>query len=59
MTEDQLLRFVQSAINGFQDVKSATVIFIDPQQVYDRVNRKGLLVKMSNMAGFSNGFNLS
>ena len=48
-TEDQLFRFVQSAIDGFQDGKSTTAIFIDLQQAYDRVWRKGLLVKMSNM----------
>ena len=48
-TEDQLFRFVQSTIDGFQDGKSTTAIFIDFQQAYDRVWRKGLLIKMSNM----------
>ena len=48
-TEDQLFRFVQSTMDGFQDGKSTTAIFIDLQQAYDRVWRKGLLMKMSNM----------
>ena len=48
-TEDQLFRFVQSTIDGFQDGKSTTAVFIDLQQAYDRVWRKGLLMKMNNM----------
>ena len=48
-TEDQLFRFVQSTIDGFQDGRSTTAVFIDLQQAYDRVWRKGLLMKMNNM----------
>ena len=42
-TEDQLFRFV---LNGFQKGQTTTAIFIDLQQVYDRVWRIGLLMKM-------------
>ena len=48
-TEDQLFRFVQSTIDGFQDGRSTTAVFIDLQQAYDRVWRKGLLMKMNNI----------
>ena len=48
-TEDQLFRFVQSTIDGFQNGKSTIAVFIDLQQAYDRVWRKGLLIKMRNM----------
>ena len=48
-TEDQLFRFVQSTIDGFQRGESTTAVFIDLQQAYDRVWRKGLLMKMSNI----------
>ena len=48
-TEDQLFRFVQSAIDGFQKGQNTTAIFIDLQQAYDRVWRKGLLMKMGNI----------
>ena len=36
-TEDQLFRFVQSAIDGFQKGQTTTAVFIDLQQAYDRV----------------------
>ena len=36
-TDDQLFRFVQSAIDGFQKGQTTTAIFIDLQQAYDRV----------------------
>ena len=48
-TEDQLFRFVQSTIDGFQQSKHTSAVFIDLQQAYDRVWRKGLLMKMGNM----------
>ena len=48
-TEDQLFRFIQSTLDGFQAGKTTTAVFIDLQQAYDRVWRKGLLIKMSNM----------
>ena len=47
--EDQLFRLTQSAIDGFQEGKSTVAVFIDLQQAYDRVWRKGLLIKMHNM----------
>ena len=48
-TEDQLFRFIQNTLDGFQAGKTTTAVFIDLQQAYDRVWRKGLLIKMSNM----------
>ena len=48
-TEDQLFRFVQSTIDGFQKGQNTTAVFIDLQQAYDRVWRKGLLMKMSDI----------
>ena len=48
-TEDQLFRFVQSTMDGFQQGKHTAAVFIDLQQAYDRVWRKGLLIKMRNM----------
>ena len=48
-TEDQLFRFVQSTMDGFQQGKHTSAVFIDLQQAYDRVWRKGLLMKMMNM----------
>ena len=48
-TEDQLFRLVQNVIDGFQSQKNTTAVFIDLQQAYDRVWRKGLLMKMSKL----------
>ena len=48
-TEDQLFRLIQNVIDGFQEGKSTTAVFIDLKQAYDRVWRKGLLIKMSRM----------
>ena len=48
-TEDQLFRFVQRTIDGFQEGKNTVAVFVDLQQAYDRVWRKGLLIKMMNM----------
>ena len=48
-TEDQLFRLAQNVIDGFQDSKSTTAVFIDLQQAYDRIWRKGLLIKMKKM----------
>ena len=48
-TEDQLFRFVQSTIDGFQRGQHTTAVFIDLQQAYDRVWRKGLLMKMDKI----------
>ena len=48
-TDDQLFRFVQDTIDGFQNQKHTTAIFIDLQQAYDRVWRQGLFMKMSKL----------
>ena len=48
-TEDQLFRFVQSTMDGFQQGKHTSAVFIDLQQAYDRVWRKGILMKMVNI----------
>ena len=48
-TEDQLFRFTQRVLDGFQEGKQTTAIFIDLQQAYDRVWRLGLFQKMQNM----------
>ena len=55
-TEDQLIRFIQNTLDGFQASKTTTAVFIDLQQAYDRVWRKGLLIKMSNMGVHGNMF---
>ncbi|GFR92890.1 reverse transcriptase-like protein, partial [Elysia marginata] len=44
--EDQLFRLSQKVIDGFQKKKNTTAVFVDLQQAYDRVWRKGLLWKM-------------
>ena len=48
-TEDQLFRLCQDIQDGFQDSKQTTAVFIDLQQAYDQVWRKGLLLKMQRM----------
>ena len=48
-TEDQLFRLTQRVIDGFQRGEQTTAVFVDLQQAYDRVWRKGLLLKMQNM----------
>ena len=48
-TEDQLFRLVQSIQDGFQEGHSTTAVFVDFQQAYDRVWRKGLLLKMQRL----------
>ena len=45
-TDDQLFRLSQKIIDGFHEEKSTTAIFVDLKQAYDRVWRKGLLLKM-------------
>ena len=47
--EDQLFRLSQKVIDGFHDKKSTTAVFVDLQQAYDRVWRKGLLFKMQTL----------
>ena len=53
-TEDQLFRFTQRVLDGFQEGKQTSAIFIDLQQAYDRVWRTGLFQKMQNMGIKSN-----
>ena len=48
-TEDQLFRLVQSIQDGFQQGTATTAVFVDFQQAYDRVWRKGLLLKMQRL----------
>ena len=45
-TDDQLFRLSQQIIDGFHKEKSTTAVFVDLKQAYDRVWRKGLLLKM-------------
>ena len=47
-TEDLLFRMTQQIIDGFNQKKSTVGIFVDLQQAYDRVWRKGLFIKMQN-----------
>ena len=48
-TEDQLFRLIQSVQDGLQERNSTTAVFVDFQEAYDRVWRKGLLLKMQRM----------
>ena len=48
-TGDQLFRLVQSTLQGFKEGKHTFGVFVDPQQAYDKVWRKGLLIKMLRM----------
>merc|ERR1712105_556422 len=43
---DQLFRLTQSVIDGFQEKKDTAAVFIDLQQAYDKIWRKGLFFKM-------------
>ena len=47
-TEDQLFRLSQRIIDGFQRGEQTTAVFVDLQQAYDRVWKKGLLLKLQN-----------
>ena len=53
-TEDQLFRFTQKVLDGFQEGKQTSAVFIDLQQAYDGVWRTGLFQKMQNMGIKSN-----
>ena len=48
-TDDQLFRLTQKVIDGFHKEESTTAIFVDLQEAYDRVWRKGLLYKMQEV----------
>ena len=48
-TEDQLFRLSQRIIDGFQKKEQTTAVFVDLQQAYDRVWKKGLLLKLQKM----------
>ena len=45
-TTDQLFRMSQRILDGFQRKQHTTAVFVDLKQAYDRVWRKGLLLKM-------------
>ena len=47
-TEDLLFRMTQQIIDGFHQKKTTVGIFVDLQQAYDRVWRKGLFIKMQD-----------
>ena len=47
-TEDQLFRLSQRILDGFQKKQHTTAVFVDLKQAYDRVWRRGLLLKMKN-----------
>ena len=48
-TEDQLFRLVQSILKGCKEGKHTFDVLVDLQQAYDKVWRKGLLIKMLRM----------
>ena len=48
-TTDQLFRMSQRIIDGFQKKQHTTAVFVDLKQAYDRVWRKGLLLKMKTV----------
>ena len=48
-TEDQLFRLVQGVQQGFKEGKHTFGVFVDLQQAYDKVWRKGLLIKMQRL----------
>ena len=48
-TEDQLFKLTQNIQDGFQEAKHTVAVFVDLQQAYDRVWRKGLLMKMMDL----------
>ena len=56
-TVDQLFRLTQRIHDGFQSKKHTLGVFVDLQQAYDRVWRKGLLVKLNNMGIHGNLYN--
>ena len=56
-TEDQLFRLSQRILDGFQRKEHTTAIFVDLQQAYDRVWRKGLLLKMRESGVHGNLYN--
>ena len=48
-TVDQLFRLTQKVHDGFQRKQHTLAVFVDLQQAYDRVWRKGLLMKLQDM----------
>ena len=56
-TEDQLFRITQRILDGFQKEEHTAAVFIDLQQAYDRVWRKGLFLKMQNLGIKGNLYN--
>ena len=56
-TVDQLFRLTQKVHDGFQGKKHTLAVFVDLQQAYDRVWRKGLLMKLKDMGVHGNLYN--
>ena len=56
-TEDLLFRMTQRIIDGFHKEKSTVGIFVDFQQAYDRIWRKGLFIKMQDCGIHGNLYN--
>ena len=54
-TEDQLFWLTQRILDGFQNLQRT--VFIDLQQAYDRVWRKGLFLKIQNLGIGGNLYN--
>ena len=48
-TEDQLFTLTQKVIDGFHEKEHTAAVFVDLKQAYDRVWRKGLLLKMKRI----------
>ena len=48
-TEVQLLYLTQRIHDAFQEKKHTLAVFVDLQQAYDRVRRKGLLMKLEQL----------
>ena len=56
-TEEQLFRLCQNIQDGFQEKTQTTAVFVDLKQAYDRVWRKGLLLKMQRLGIKGNLYN--
>ena len=56
-TEDVMFRITQRIIDGFHSKKTTVGVFVDLQQAYDRVWRKGLFTKMQDMGIHGNLYN--
>ena len=48
-TGDQLLRLSQAVLNGYQEQKDTTVVFVKLRQVHNKVSKMGLFTRMLNL----------